>query len=119
MGVFPRTLYVAIDESSEEILKYLNGNNGDSIPDMEDTSNAYELPVSDGQYGGSLIRFRTKDTVTPAIAAHESFHAAMSFCSYLNINFDTGDNNEHVAYMIEWLVARCFDALELYKKDEI
>ena len=111
MDVFPRALYVAIQETDEDILNFLKGNKGDAIPPMEDDSNAYELRVSDGADGGSLIRFKDASRVTQGIVAHEAFHAVMSFCDYLGINFDMKDNNEHVAYMIQWVVNKVFSVL--------
>ena len=109
MDVYPRTLYVAINESDESILKFLNGNDGDTICPMEESSNAYEMSVSDGTDGGALVRFRDLSKVTQGIVAHESFHAAMSFCDYLGINFDMKENNEHVAYIIQWIVNKVFE----------
>lgn len=109
MGVYPRALYVAIGESDEVIKEFLKGNEGDEIPSLEDDSNAYELRVSDGEHGGSLVRFKDGSVVTPSIVAHECFHAVMSFCDYLGITFDTGGNNEHIAYMLEWAVNKVFE----------
>lgn len=111
MDVYPRTLFVAIDETEEAIDTFLHGNNGDSIPSMPDDSNAYELVVSDGKNGGALVRFKDKSVVTQGIVAHECFHAVMDFCSYLEINFDTGENNEHVAYMLQWAVNKVYETL--------
>lgn len=109
MDIYPRTLYVAIDESDENIIKFLNGNTGDTIYPMAESSNAYEMRVSDGKDGGSLVRFKDISKVTQGIVAHESFHAVMSFCDYLGINFDMKENNEHVAYMIQWVVNKIFE----------
>lgn len=117
MDVYPRALYVAIDETPESISKFLNGNDGDEIPKLDDDANACEIRVSDGVDGGSLVWFRTIDQVTVGITAHECFHATMSFCNYLGINFDTGENNEHVAYMLQWCVQKVFDTkMEWYEQ---
>lgn len=114
MGVFPRTLFVAIDETDEDINKFLNGNAGDGVPPMDDNANAYVLSVTDGKDGGALIRFKTKNEVTPAISAHESTHVVFMFCDYLDIKVDA-ENNEHFAYMMEWCMTKCLETLEAYK----
>lgn len=117
MDVYPRTLFVAIGETDEAINEWLNGNEGENVPPMSDTSNAYELRVSDGEHGGALVRFLDKSKVTQGIVTHECFHAVMSFCDYLDINFDKGDNNEHVAYMLQWAVNKVFETLWKYETD--
>lgn len=100
LEVFPRTLFLAIDETDEAIKEYLNGNEGDEIPKLDTNTNAYTLPVSDGIHGGSLIRFKDNSVVTPEIIVHECFHATCDFCDYLGINI----NSESAAYMIQWCV---------------
>lgn len=108
MDVYPRTLYVAINETDESILNFLNGNTGDNIPTMEEDSNAYELAVSDGKDGGSLVRFKDLSVVTQGIVAHEALRATMPFCKYLGITF-TMDDTEHIAYILQWIVNKVFE----------
>lgn len=117
MDVYPRTLYVAIEEPDESIKKFLNGNNGDMIYPMDKSSNAYELRVTDGTNGGTLIRFKDLSAMTYGIVAHESFHATMSFCDYLGINFDMKYNNEHIAYMLQWVVNKVFETKQSMEEE--
>ena len=109
MDVYPRALFVAIDETKDSINEFLNGNNGVSVYEISKDSNATEQSVSDGQHGGSLIWFKNLSKVTQGIVAHEAFHATMTFCDYLGINFDMTDNNEHVAYILQWIVNKVFE----------
>lgn len=117
MDVYPRTLFVAIGASDEALNEYFK-DDPDGIEPMKKNANAYVLRVTDGKHGGVLVRFPSVDKVTQGIVAHECFHAVMFFCSYLGITFTTEDN-EHVAYMIQWAVNKCFEAKWEFEGKEI
>lgn len=117
MDVFPRTLFVAIEETDENLYKTFPDVNKKEIA-MDKNTNAYVLPVSDGENGGALIRFASMSVITDGMVAHECFHAIMYFCNYLGMDVDTSSTNEHIAYMIEWAADRVSETKRKYALEQ-
>lgn len=109
MEMFPRTLYVAIEETDDAILDFLNGNEGDKLIPLPDSAYADVSTVSDGLNGGQLIRFGKRDEMTEGIVGHECFHAIMRICLYLGIDVDVDKDNEHFAYMLQWAIDKVYE----------
>ena len=80
-----------------------------------------------GNYGGCVIpegqvihiyleKYGTEIHV--ADTAHEAFHAADFICDSAGmVNFE-GSGNEHIAYLVGWIVSKIFDCLVLDNEAE-
>lgn len=45
--------------------------------------------------------------------AHECYHIADMIFDENGIEYKEGSGNEHMAYLLDWLVTRCFDCLDV------
>lgn len=79
--IYPRRLWVGYACTDAEIKGYF-GDNVTNIPKDSDasTGSCYRPKVD---RGGVFINFRSKETMTPPIIAHESTHAALEIFDYL------------------------------------
>lgn len=90
----PYALYVAIGESCGNVLEFLNGNGGNSLPPFRDGSNAYKMDVTDGKDQGALVRFKDSSSATVRNISYCSSHVAHSFCVRMGINDITVEGDE-------------------------
>ena len=58
-----------------------------------------------GAYGELVVVFVEPEYVSCGMISHEAFHVAMDILSELGVMFHA-DNQEHIAYMVEW-AAEC------------
>lgn len=53
------------------------------------------------------------ECINVSVTAHECFHIADLLMEQKGIQYHKGSGNEHVAYLIDYLVGKVFDCLEL------
>lgn len=56
--------------------------------------------------------------VNCAVVAHEATHAAFYIADRVGLDIDRAGNNEHFAYLVEWLVDKILDCLGYENKAE-
>lgn len=79
---------------------------GSEIPSgAEAIADAYEY---DGGGQCVAVSFRSTDSMTQSIVAHECLHAAWRVFDMLGVKADK-DNHEHLAYLMEWMIERVFE----------
>ena len=65
---------------------------------------------------GSLVVFRSKQEMTPKVMAHEAVHVMNSFMDVLGIERAEEGTNEHLAYLMGWIVG-CMDDVKTGKAE--
>ena len=111
--IYPLKLVIMVGPPYEELVSRFNNKEKDndgwsSEKDMETSSSFVNLVLDtkDDQYK-VLLYFKDKDKMTMRNICHESFHVAISVCSFCNMHlgFDIGQD-EHPAY-IAGFVGNC------------
>ena len=62
-------------------------------------------------YYGSLVVFRSKGEMTPGTMAHEAVHVLDSFMDVLGLERGKNASNEHLSYLLGWIV-KCMDEVK-------
>ena len=60
---------------------------------------------------GSLVVFRSKGEMAPGTMAHEAVHVMESYMDVLGIEREERGTNEHLSYLLGWIV-KCMDEVK-------
>lgn len=119
--IYQPCIYVVVDNRIALIEQsFTDMLRGDESLDLSDIDNAtaafvYSNPVlfnDNDDNGGWLIVFRSRQSMTSGIIAHEAFHA-MSFYSD-NIGLSDDGARESRAYLLEWIF-KCIENVKTNK----
>lgn len=109
-GIYPRRLYVAVGVDEGYVNEAFFSDRGRLSIDWEgsDALTFDEIKErSSGEYG-SLVVFRSKREMTAKVMAHEAVHVIDSFMDVLGIERAENGTNEHLSYLMGWIVG-CMD----------
>lgn len=109
LDIYPVSIYIAITNDQTAVTDRFFDGCGLEIGDLPEYCKALCMTVIDKPTyeRGNLILFRKKNLMTTSIMAHESFHCAENICHDLGIVYNDDNNNEAMAYLIEWIVDCC------------
>ena len=109
-GIYPRRLYVAVGLSEDDVNRMFISERGMLTLDWEgsDAATFYEIRDRDTLTYGSLVVFRSKGEMAPGTMAHEAVHVIESYMDVLGIERAKDGTNEHLSYLLGWIV-KCMD----------
>ena len=112
-GIYPRRLYVAVGLSADDVNRMFISERGMFTLDWEgsDAATFDEIRDRDTLTYGSLVVFRSKGDMTPGIMAHEAVHVMESYMDVLGIERAEKGTNEHLSYLLGWIV-KCMDEVK-------
>ena len=112
-GIYPRRLYVAVGLSEDDVNRMFISERGMFTLDWEgfDAATFDEIRDRDTLTYGSLVVFRSKCDMTPGIMAHEAVHVMESYMDVLGIERAEKGTNEHLSYLLGWIV-KCMDEVK-------
>ena len=112
-GIYPRRLYVAVGLSEDDVNRMFISGRGMLTLDWEgsDAATFDEIKERATLYYGSLVVFRSKGEMTPGTMAHEAVHVLDSFMDVLGLERGENASNEHLSYLLGWIVA-CMDEVK-------
>ena len=109
-GIYPRRLYVAVGLSEDDVNRMFISERGMLTLDWEgsDAATFDEIRDRDTLTYGSLVVFRSKGEMVPGTMAHEAVHVMESYMDVLGIERAERGTNEHLSYLLGWIV-KCMD----------
>ena len=109
-GIYPRRLYVAVGLSENDVNRMFISERGMLTLDWEgsDAATFDEIRDRDTLTYGSLVVFRSKGEMVPGTMAHEAVHVMESYMDVLGIERAERVTNEHLSYLLGWIV-KCMD----------
>ena len=109
-GIYPRRLYVAVGLSEDDVNRMFISGRGMLTLDWEgsDAATFDEIRDRDTLTYGSLVVFRSKGEMAPGTMAHEAVHVMESYMDVLGIERAERGTNEHLSYLLGWIV-KCMD----------
>lgn len=109
-GIYPRRLYVAVGLSEDDVNRMFISERGMLTLDWEgsDAATFDEIRDRDTMTYGSLVVFRSKGEMAPGTMAHEAVHVMESYMDVLGIERAERGTNEHLSYLLGWIV-KCMD----------
>ena len=112
-GIYPRRLYVAVGLSEDDVNRMFISERGVFTLDWEgsDAATFDEIKERATLYYGSLVVFRSKGEMTPGTMAHEAVHVLDSFMDVLGLERGKNASNEHLSYLLGWIV-KCMDEVK-------
>ena len=112
-GIYPRRLYVAVGLSEDDVNRMFISGRGMLTLDWEgsDAATFDEIKERATLYYGSLVVFRSKGEMTPGTMAHEAVHVMDSYMDVLGIERAEKGTNEHLSYLLGWIV-KCMDEVK-------
>lgn len=112
-GIYPRRLHVAVGLSEDDVNRMFISGRGMLTLDWEgsDAATFDEIKERATLYYGSLVVFRSKGEMTPGTMAHEAAHVLDSFMDVLGLEREENASNEHLSYLLGWIVA-CMDEVK-------
>ena len=112
-GIYPRRLYVAVGLSEDDVNRMFISGRGMLTLDWEgsDAVTFDEIKERATLYYGSLVVFRSKGEMTPGTMAHEAVHVLDSFMDVLGLERGKNASNEHLSYLLGWIV-KCMDEVK-------
>ena len=112
-GIYPRRLYVAVGLSEDDVNRMFISERGMLTLDWEgsDAATFDEIRDRDTLTYGSLVVFRSKGDMTPGTMAHEAVHVMESYMDVLGIERAEKGTNEHLSYLLGWIV-KCMDEVK-------
>ena len=112
-GIYPRRLYVAVGLSEDDVNRMFISERGMLTLDWEgsDAATFDEIRDRDTLTYGSLVVFRSKGEMTPGTMAHEAVHVLDSFMDVLGLERGKNASNEHLSYLLGWIV-KCMDEVK-------
>ena len=112
-GIYPRRLYVAVGLSEDDVNRMFISERGMLTLDWEgsDAATFDEIRDRDTLTYGSLVVFRSKCDMTPGTMAHEAVHVMESYMDVLGIERAERGTNEHLSYLLGWIV-KCMDEVK-------
>ena len=112
-GIYPRRLYVAVGLSEDDVNRMFISERGMFTLDWEgsDAATFDEIRDRDTLTYGSLVVFRSKGEMAPGTMAHEAVHVMESYMDVLGIERTERGTNEHLSYLLGWIV-KCMDEVK-------
>ena len=112
-GIYPRRLYVAVGLSEDDVNRMFISERGMLTLDWEgsDAATFDEIRDRDTLTYGSLVVFRSKGEMVPGTMSHEAVHVMESFMDVLGIERAERGTNEHLSYLLGWIV-KCMDEVK-------
>ena len=112
-GIYPRRLYVAVGLSEDDVNRMFISESGMLTLDLEghDAATFDEVMDRDTMTYGSLVVFRSKGEMAPGTMAHEAVHVMESYMDVLGIERAEKGTNEHLSYLLGWIV-KCMDEVK-------
>ena len=112
-GIYPRRLYVAVGLSEDDVNRMFVSERGMLTLDWEgsDAATFDEIRDRDTLTYGSLVVFRSKGEMAPGTMAHEAVHVMESYMDVLGIERAKYGTNEHLSYLLGWIV-KCMDEVK-------
>lgn len=112
-GIYPRRLYVAVGLSEDDVNRMFISERGMLTLDLEghDAATFDEVMDRDTMTYGSLVVFRSKGEMAPGTMAHEAVHVMESYMDVLGIERAERGTNEHLSYLLGWIV-KCMDEVK-------
>lgn len=115
-GIYPRPLWVAAkwDDSLSKVFRWPDGG---TIEEPTGTGRMYAVNSTKTGKGGVLVVFNIaglKLHEKIGVAVHESVHTANTYASDMGYKLDP-DNDEPMAYLVEWITECCVKTLEKNK----
>ena len=112
-GIYPRRLYVAVGLSEDDVNRMFISERGMFTLDWEgsDAATFDEIRDRDTLTYGSFVVFRSKGDMTPGTMAHEAVHVMESYMDVLGIERAEKGTNEHLSYLLGWIV-KCMDEVK-------
>ena len=109
-GIYPRRLYVAVGLSEDDANEMFVSERGRLSLDWDgaDAATFTEIKDRDTLVYGSLVIFRSRGEMTPGTMAHEAVHVMDSYMDVLGIERAERGTNEHLSYLLGWIV-KCMD----------
>ena len=109
-GIYPRRLYVAVGLSEDDVNHMFISERSMLTLDWEgrDAATFDEVMDRDTMMYGSLVVFRSKGEMAPGTMAHEAVHVMESYMDVLGIERAERGTNEHLSYLLGWIV-KCMD----------
>lgn len=107
--IYPRKLWITYEATSEELNKMFPYGDSDGRR-FEDEKQYYGITYKTADKdnkGGVLIRFESKDAMTPWNITHEVIHATGFICKYVGIEPDF-ENDEAFTYLATWIAKCCY-----------
>jgi hypothetical protein len=111
--IYPIVLWITTDKNDKDI-KTLKDSNSDYEVNLDDSEDGLTQSVTDGVYYNGVLIYLNKNKSRielTSIIVHECIHALDMFCNMLGMSFDYG-NDEHAAYLAEWIGKCCEECLE-------
>ncbi|MGL4519572.1 MAG: hypothetical protein ACRCUJ_07855 [Phocaeicola sp.] len=108
-SIYPYLVWVLINDSPQLIAEHFNGYDGEEIQNLEsDTSSmaAFAMPVTkkdDSSYG-VILYFRSKESMTYELVAHESTHAAKYLFKHIGAEIEPFEPFE---FLVGWIAGCC------------
>lgn len=112
-GIYPRLLFVAVGLSEDDANSMFSSERGRLSLDWDgvDAATFAEIKERATLDYGSLVVFRSKNEMTPCNMAHEAAHVLDSFMDVLGIERSERGTNEHLSYLLGWIV-KCMDEVK-------
>ena len=112
-GIYPRLLFVAVGLSEDDANGMFCSERGRLSLDWDGTDAATFVEIKERAtlYYGSLVVFRSKGEMTPGTMAHEAVHVLDSFMDVLGLERGKNASNEHLSYLLGWIV-KCMDEVK-------
>lgn len=112
-GIYPRRLYVAVGLSEDDVNRMFISERGMFTLDWEgfDAATFDEIRERATLDYGSLVVFHSKNEMTPCNMAHEAAHVLDSFMDVLGLERGKNASNEHLSYLLGWIV-KCMDEVK-------
>lgn len=112
-GIYPRRLYVAVGLSEDDVNRMFISERGMLTLDWDgsDAATFDEIRDRDTLTYGSLVVFRSKGEMAPGTMAHEAVHVMESYMDVLGIERAERGTNEHLSYLLGWIV-KCMDEVK-------
>lgn len=112
-GIYPRRLYVAVGLSEDDVNRMFISERGMLTLDWKssDAATFDEIKERATLYYGSLVVFRSKGEMVPGTMAHEAVHVLDSFMDVLGLERGENASNEHLSYLLGWIV-KCMDEVK-------
>ena len=105
-GIYPRLLFVAVGLSEDDANGMFSSERGRLSLDWDGVAAATFAEIRERatlDYG-SLVVFRSKNEMTPCNMAHEAAHVLDSFMNALGLERGENASNEHLSYLLGWIV---------------
>lgn len=118
LEIYPREVWLIFNPTVEEIDRLFEPRHTSNLY-ISDTAIASTLSLvrKSNNKLGELIVFFKSDEVDSSIIAHEALHATFDICNDVGITL-SADNQEPIAYLLQYIVGFIDKELKLYQNDK-